>query len=96
MCSSCRLTINEYGNQIFKRPRPTMPNYEDLNLAKETRTMICNCYICLTARLTIHSKTNKGRGHVCKFSTKIDINNGLDGTVRNTSLSKSEENAIKA
>lgn len=48
-CSSCRLTINEYGKGIFKRPRPTMPNYEDLNLAKEIRTMICNCYICVTA-----------------------------------------------
>ena len=28
--------------------------------------------------------------------TQIDINNGLDGTLQNTSLSKSEENAIKA
>lgn len=95
VCSTCRLTLNEYEKGIFKRPLPTMPNYEDLNLAKETRTMICNCYICLTARLTSHSKKIKGRGHVRQLSTKIDINNGLDGTEQNASLSKTEAKATK-
>ena len=73
-----------------------MPNYEDLNLAKETRTMNCICYSCLTARLTNHLKKKKGRGHVRDFSTKIDVKNGLDGTTqKNASLPKSEAKVTK-
>ena len=92
-CITCRLTIGELEKHgISKRPLPSMPNYEDIKLAKETRQMTsCDYYICLTARRTNHSKIKKGRGLVRQFSTKIDINKGLESTVQNAS-SKTNKN----
>ncbi|KAL7297468.1 hypothetical protein TKK_0009838 [Trichogramma kaykai] len=66
-----------------------MPNYHDINLAKETRNMSCNCYVCLTARFKGHTKVNKGKGHKRTFSApKITKDNGLGGTMTNLRLGK--------
>lgn len=92
ICSSCRFTITEHEKNNKKRPLPNMPNYEDINVGKET---ICNCYICLTARKEAHSKITKGRGQKRKFTIKIDANNGIDGTLQNMQLPKSEEKKIE-
>lgn len=35
ICCTCRLTLCDYEKNDFKRPLPTMPNYEDISLPKE-------------------------------------------------------------
>lgn len=73
-----------------------MPNYEDLKLSKETRTLGCNCYICLTARVTSHKKQKKGRGQIRDFSINIDVNKCFDDTSQQKDLlSKNEAKATK-
>lgn len=59
---------------ITTRPFPTMSNCEHINLAKETRTIFCNCYRCLTDRTEGYSKIITDRGHVRTSDTKIDQN----------------------
>ena len=87
ICSTCRKSIMEREKGSKTRPFPTMPNYEDVQLAKETRsTSACNCYICLTARFKGHSKVVKGKGHIRSFHTRIDENNGLHSAAPNTQI----------
>ena len=79
ICNSCRNTLVEYEKKCFLRQLPTMPNYTDVYLLRETRSenkTDCNCYICLTARYKGHKKVQKGRGHSRKIENKIDQSNG--------------------
>ncbi|CAH1101843.1 unnamed protein product [Psylliodes chrysocephalus] len=89
ICSTCRRTIMEREKGNLNRPLPTMPKYEDMHLAKETRTRTasdCNCSICLTTRFRGHSKIVKGKGNVRTFDTIIDQNCGLYGAASNPNL----------
>ncbi|GLV37490.1 hypothetical protein CBL_10545 [Carabus blaptoides fortunei] len=74
----------EKGNA--KRPLPTRPNYEGMQLAKETRTRTTCQQQCLTARFKDHSKIVKGKGHVRTFDTIIDQNCGLYEAASNAQL----------
>ena len=80
ICNTCRNTIVEYNNNCFKRSLPSMPNYEDIYLSKETRTesnKICNCYICLRARFKGYFKVKKGKGNLRKTENKINLSTGI-------------------
>lgn len=87
LCTTCRVTLKEHEKNITKRPLPIMPNYEDIQLRKETRSsnsndQFCYCYICLTARSQGHSKVIKGKGHIRKnITTIINESNGLYGSI---------------
>lgn len=73
ICGSCRLTLREYDKEIYNRQLPSMPNYTDIILQGTARSLeSCNCYICLTARSSVHFKTQKGRGKFRNISNKID------------------------
>lgn len=83
ICSSCRLTLDEYANENFTRVLPSMPNYEDILLRKNTRSLSaseseCLCYICLTASKKGRPQTSEvGRGKKRPLSTEISTSNGL-------------------
>lgn len=75
ICGSCRLTLFEREKGNPTRPLQIMPNYEEINLPKETRLKgdICNCYICLTGQHKGYLKIQKGRGHVRNTSNFMDV-----------------------
>lgn len=82
ICNTCRITLIEREQNIVKRSLPSMPNYADLQLRKNTRSLnpdeICKCYICITARYTGHPKTKKGRSQFKKTdAVKICKHNGM-------------------
>lgn len=80
VCTTCRITLEEYCNNDFRRPFPTMPNYEDVQYPKQTRNNdenLCYCYICITARYKGHRKTKIGRGKKREFAENITPSNGL-------------------
>ena len=56
----------------------SIPNYDQIQLLKETRKSNtdkdCNCYICQTGRSKCHSKLERGS---TKLSASITIENGL-------------------
>ena len=49
ICSTCRVTLQEYEKNTTKRTLPSMPNYSDIKLRKQTRSVnkneFCQCYI---------------------------------------------------
>ncbi|KAJ8683951.1 hypothetical protein QAD02_019743 [Eretmocerus hayati] len=74
ICTSCQHALQgrERGNS--KRILLSMPNYEAINLRRDTRSNpneICDCYICTTARKTSHATISKGRGHIRKSSAIV-------------------------
>ena len=83
ICKTCHVTMLDYEKGVYKRPIQDFPNYVDLVLSKETRSMknTCNCYICMTARFKGHAKNTKGRGKKRNIKNVIDISNGLYGHV---------------
>lgn len=95
ICSTCKIILNEHSpNQdeenkiVSKRRLPTMPNFIDIVLPATTRgsdsdKKNCNCYVCLTARTTYHSKVIKGRGNE-RVQPVIDKTNGLYGASKLT------------
>lgn len=93
LCGTCRITLSEHENGKCTRPKPTMPNYEDIQLPKETRANndICNCYLCITARYCGHQKAKVGRGLKRQESKVINASNGLYGASNTVNLSKIEE-----
>lgn len=81
ICCYCRLALcqrdrTEPPEKL--KPFQKMPNYEDIQLVKETRNVkTCYCYICITGRNTTHNKIKKGKGHTLQLSNEINIDNGL-------------------
>lgn len=72
ICYTCRKTLKEYEDNNFRRPRPMMPNFWDIQLAKTTRqnstnNVVCNCFVCVKARFKGHPQLIKGRGKKRKF-----------------------------
>ena len=74
---SCYLTLLDIEKEIFNRQVPTMPNYKEIVVAKETRlNNACNCYVCLTAQSKGHIKVEKGRGNFRRIliATPLTLN----------------------
>lgn len=90
-CHTCRVTVKEHENGITKRPLIKMPNYEEMQLQKDTRKDKgpCNCYVCLTARSKVHKKDIVGKGNERKFEIKINADNGLYAASSNQKSLKS-------
>lgn len=90
ICGTCRVTLSEHDK--CTRPKPTMPNYEDIQLPKETRANndTCNCYICITARYYGHPKAKLGRGLKRQASRNIGAVNGLYGASKIANLPTTE------
>lgn len=98
ICNTCRNTLHEHEKKNFTRPLPKMPNYADMVLLKDTRNKIseCNCYICLTARMKSHVKTQVGKSHVRNVNVKIDKHNGKYGSsMKLTNISLDRNKSIK-
>lgn len=78
ICRTCCQTLKEANKEVFKRPMPKMPLYQNIILPKNTRSRqdICNCFVCLTGRDKRHIKIVKGRGHKKKFDIIIDSPKG--------------------
>lgn len=98
ICFTCRFTLNEHKSKKTARSLPKMPNFLELVLPRTTRansdndsSVICNCFICLTARYKGHVKADTGRGHVRNLDIQITPSTGLYGNSRNTSLTNSNK-----
>lgn len=88
--------IAKSETKITKRRLPIMPNYNDIQLIATTRNTynvdrICNCYICITARSTVHPNLIKDENLKRKSSVKIDKNNGLYSASQAITSEKSEK-----
>lgn len=77
ICVSCKIAINQRNQGKIERFLPQMPNFDDIQLLKETRNrddLECNCYICQVGR-------QKGHKHTGKFvkgeNLLITTDNGL-------------------
>ena len=57
ICATCRKTLHEYKNHIYKRPLVKTSKFELMDLTKITRnTKSCECELCQTARYKGHKK----------------------------------------
>ena len=88
ICRTCCLTLKEANKNVFKRPMPKMPLYQDIILPKNTRSRqnICNCFVCLTGRCKRHIEIMKGRRNKQIFDIIIDSRKGKQAASVITSL----------
>lgn len=79
ICGTCRITLEEYGKDNFKRTLPAQSNFSDIQLKKKLTSIIdspCECFICSTARSTVHKKARTGRKRK-NSSTRIDSSSSI-------------------
>lgn len=77
ICNTCRVYLSGKGKSTTV---PTMPNYQDVSLLKNTRAsenQTCNCYICITGKAT-HFRATVAKKIGVKRSLSPELKVGLE------------------
>lgn len=89
ICTTCRHTLFEYENNVFRRPMAVIKSYENIYLKRYLRTTQhlratdkCSCYTCITAASKNQPKTKKGRGYGRKFTEALECSNNIPSASR--------------
>lgn len=85
ICTTCKVTMYETSKGKTTRQLPTMPNFLDVHLLRQSRNTDdkeCFCFICPIAKQKSHMASGSGGRGVKKKSVVITAHNGLYASKR--------------